>query len=78
VTKQSHLTVTMDMMKTLLLQAVTIMLVRGQHHVWSRPPHAWNSSGVHPFTGCSYGLRIQGVTDVNEDSTPSTIFLLFF
>jgi len=79
--KQSHLTVTVDMMKTLLLQTVTVMQVRvkfvfGRDH--NTFQHTWNSGGIHPFTGCPSGLRIQEAPHVNKDSTPITAFLLFF
>jgi len=46
-------------------------------HIWSRPQNTWNSGGVNPFTGGPSGLS-QEVPHVIKDSTPSTVFLLFF
>jgi hypothetical protein len=51
---------------------------RRQVHIWSRPQNSWNSGGVHPFTGSPSELRIQEPPHVNKDSTPVTVFLLFF
>jgi hypothetical protein len=49
-----------------------------QVHIWSRPQNTWNFGHVHPFTGGPSGVRIQEVPHVNNDSTPVTVFLLFF
>jgi hypothetical protein len=69
--KQAHLTVTKEMTKT-------VVASRSQVHIWSRPWDTWNSGGIHPFTGGPSGMRIQDVHCVNQDSTPITVFLLFF
>jgi len=49
-----------------------------QVHVWSRSQDTWNSDSVYHFTGVPRGLRIHKEPHVNKDSTPVTIFLLFF
>jgi hypothetical protein len=49
-----------------------------QDKIWSRPQHAWNSGGVHPFIGALSGLKIQEAPHVNTDSLPITVFLLLF
>jgi len=49
-----------------------------QVHIWSRPQVTWNSGGVHTFTGGPSGLRVQEAIHVTKDSTPITVFLLFF
>jgi hypothetical protein len=49
-----------------------------QVHNWPRPQDTWNSGGVHPFTWHPSRVRIQEAPHVNKDSTPITIFLLFF
>jgi len=35
----------------------------------------WNSGGVHPFTGCHSGLKIQEMSHVNKDYTPFIVLL---
>jgi hypothetical protein len=66
--KQSHLTV-----KQLEEDTVAVgdnKLVKAQH--------PWNSGEDHPFIGDPSGLKTQEAPYVNKNSSPTTIFHLFF
>jgi len=65
------------MMNTLLLWTVTIMQVKAQFIVWSRPQHTWNSGGVQLLSLGPCRLRIKEAPHVNENSTSTIILLLF-
>jgi hypothetical protein len=45
----------------------------GQNH-----KYPLNSGGVHPFNGGLSGLKIQEAPHMNKDSSPFTVFFLFF
>jgi hypothetical protein len=75
--KQTHLTVT----KILIARGHdenSAAIGRSQVHVWSRPKDTWNSGGVHPFSEGPKWTGIQEANHVIKDSTPITVFLLFF
>jgi hypothetical protein len=46
--KKSHLTVTVEVMKTATAGCENTAS-GSQFNVWVRPQHAWNSGAVHPF-----------------------------
>jgi hypothetical protein len=45
---------------------------------WLRPQHPWNSGETHPFIGGTSGLKTKEAPYVNNNSSPTTTFYLFF